>query len=209
MPTNTANYNLIKPNVNDPADQDLWGGYMNENMDTIDTQLNANSMLLPVGTVLDYAGASAPTGFVFAYGQALDRVLEAALFAIIGTTYGSGDGSTTFNVPDLRGRNVAGKDDMGGVSADRLTGQTGGVDGDVLGDSGGTETHQLTEAELAAHVHDIVGTEGGGALEGLNTSAIISSSRTTAGGKPTQSTGGDTAHNNVQPTFILNKIIKT
>jgi microcystin-dependent protein len=107
----------------------------------------------PVGSVLDYAGSSAPTGWLLCYGQAVSRTTYAALYSAISTTHGVGDGSTTFNVPDCRGRTVAGKDDMGGTSANRLTNQTGGIDGDTLGATGGTETHTLTTAQLASHNH--------------------------------------------------------
>ncbi|HWP27634.1 MAG TPA: phage tail protein [Xanthobacteraceae bacterium] len=94
------------------------------------------SVLIPPGVVMPYAGTSEPSGWLFCYGQAVSRTTYAALFSAIGTTYGAGDGSTTFNLPDLRGRTVAGKDNMGGTSADRLTNQSGGLDGDVLGASG-------------------------------------------------------------------------
>jgi microcystin-dependent protein len=76
--------------------------------------------LLPVGTVLPYAGSSAPTNYLLCDGSAVSRTSYAALFAIVGTTYGVGDNSTTFNLPDLRGRIPAGKDDMGGTAASRL-----------------------------------------------------------------------------------------
>lgn len=69
--------------------------------------------------------------------------------------HGCGNGSTTFNVPDRRGRAGVGRDDMGGTSADRLTGQTGGIDGDVLGDVGGSETHQLTATQNGQHNHGV------------------------------------------------------
>ena len=108
---------------------------------------------VPIGGVMPYAGTAAPTGWLLCYGQAVSRSTYSDLFAIISTTYGVGDGSTTFNLPDLRGRVVAGQDDMGGVSADRLTDQSGGLDGDTLGDTGGSETHTLTTTEIAAHTH--------------------------------------------------------
>jgi len=114
------------------------------------------AQLFPVGVIMPYAGSSAPTGWLLCYGQAVSRTTYSALFAIVGTTYGSGDGSTTFNVPDLRGRVAAGKDDMGGSAASRLTNSgTGnpGVNGTSLGAVGGVDRHTLTLAQLAAHTH--------------------------------------------------------
>jgi microcystin-dependent protein len=108
---------------------------------------------VPVGTVVDYAGTSAPSGWLFAYGQAVSRTTYATLYAALSTTYGVGDGSTTFNLPDLRGRVSAGKDDMGGSSANRLTDLTNGVNGDTLGDTGGLESFTLATANLPAHTH--------------------------------------------------------
>lgn len=107
----------------------------------------------PPGSIMDYAGTSAPSGWLFCYGQAVSRTTYAALFAAISTTFGSGDGSTTFNLPDCRGRVSAGKDDMGGTSANRLTNQSGGLNGDTLGATGGAETHTLTESQIAEHNH--------------------------------------------------------
>lgn len=163
------------------------------------------------GMLVPYAGGSAPSGWLLCYGQAISRTTYAALFSAIGTVYGSGDGSTTFNVPDLRGRVIAGQDDMGGTSADRLTDQSGGLDGDTLGATGGAETHTLTEAELAAHSHSLgtngrvqVGNDNGEAYSGK----WVSGSGSTIT-YSTQETGSDTAHNNVQPTIVLNYIIKT
>ena len=106
---------------------------------------------VPVGTVVDYGGTAAPSGWLLCYGQAICRTTYASLFATIGVAYGFGDTTTTFNVPDLRGRVTAGRDDMGGVSAERLHRPPGGVDGDDLGLSGGSETHTLTTARLASH----------------------------------------------------------
>ena len=159
------------------------------------------------GMLMPYAGSSAPTGWLLCYGQAISRTTYSALYAVVGTTYGAGDGATTFNLPDLRGRVVAGKDDMGGSSADRLTNQTGGLDGDGLGNSGGTETHTIALTEMPnsfyynsnlLSVDDYVDNHAGS-----NFVARVAdvTTHTTQGG------GG--AHNNVQPTFILTYIIKT
>lgn len=76
---------------------------------------------IPSGAIMDYAGSTEPTGWLFCAGQAVSRSTYATLFAAIGTNYGAGDGSTTFNVPDYRGRVAAGRDDMGGTNAQRLT----------------------------------------------------------------------------------------
>lgn len=74
------------------------------------------------GTVAYFAASTAPAGFIKANGAAISRSAYAALFAAIGTTYGSGDGSTTFNVPDLRGEFVRSLDDGRGVDSGRLIG---------------------------------------------------------------------------------------
>ena len=174
--------------------------------------------IMPAGSVIPYAGASAPTGFLLCDGSNVSRTTYATLFAVIGTTYGAGDGSSTFALPDLRGRVVAGQDDMGGASADRLTDQTGGLNGDTLGDTGGSETHTLTTAQLASHTHSFSDTDsitvgtlvtgdsvnrGGSGQLFSNNSVTVSISGTTG------SAGSGSAHNNVQPTIILNYIIRT
>lgn len=166
----------------------------------------------PVGSVLDYAGATAPTGWLLCYGQAVSRTTYAALFAVTGTTYGVGNGTTTFNIPDARGRVVAGQDDMGGTSANRLTGLSGGVNGDTLGGAGGAETHTLTEAQMPVHKHNINAPYTTSAGPTTNGSGIPPHNSAVSGGSwatTTADAGSGAAHNNVQPTVILNKIIKT
>jgi len=168
------------------------------------------------GMVMPFAGTSAPTGWLLPFGQAVSRSTYSDLFSAIGTTYGAGDGSSTFALPDFRGRVLAGQDDMGGSSANRLTDQSGGLNGDTLGDTGGLETHTLTTAQLASHTHD-----GQGSLRGPNLrtgSGSVSGITATEGGSgtttmdisgTTAATGSGSAHNNVQPTIIVNYIIKT
>lgn len=167
---------------------------------------------VPIGTVVPYAGTAAPGGWLLCYGQAVSQTTYAALYALLGTTYGVDSGGN-FTLPDLRGRVVAGQDDMGGSSANRLTDQTGGLDGDTLGDTGGAETHTLTEAQLASHTHTWTGSESAAISTGIS-GAIANSAQGSQGDAAVtisgsnSSTGSGTAHNNVQPTIILNMIIK-
>lgn len=106
---------------------------------------------LPIGAVLDFAGSTVPSLFILCYGQNVSRVTYASLFAIIGTTYGSGDGVTTFGLPDGRGRAFFGRDDMGGVAAARLTTPFYGADPTVLGQPGGTQSKALITGNLPAY----------------------------------------------------------
>lgn len=188
------------------------------------TVAQATSSAIPIGVVTDFAGATAPSGWLLCFGQAVSRVSYADLFTALGTLYGTGDGSTTFNLPDLRGRVMGGKDDMGGSAAGRLTG------GAVLGASLGSQTHTLVTAEMPAHSHGgstgVAGDHthsgtlaisyGGswpnssGIEEGRGAPDWQAGAMGNAGSHSHSITseGSGTAHNNVQPTFILNKIIK-
>lgn len=113
---------------------------------------DASVYAIPVGASVDFWGTTAPnSAFVLAYGQAISRTVYSTLFSMFGTTYGVGDGSTTFNIPDLRGRVVAGKDNMGGTSANRLTDADDGLNGDTLGDTGGGETQSLVTGNMPSY----------------------------------------------------------
>lgn len=113
------------------------------------TNVVVSANAIPVGTVLTTAASTADPGFLLCYGQALSRTIYAALYARIGTAYGAGDGSTTFNIPDERGRASFGKDDMGGTPAGRITIAGGNFDGTVLGGSGGQQSNVVNKANLA------------------------------------------------------------
>ena len=189
-------------------------------------KLASSVTLIPSGVILPFAGDVAPTDYLLCYGQTLNRSQYADLYAAIGETYGAGDGSTTFVLPDLRGRVIAGQDDMGGNSANRLTNQTGGLDGDALGATGGAETHTLSTAQIPNHEHFMVNARNVANRADQDPSTtnyldrgaqqnpegdekyLLRFHSTVADRGLTSSTGGDGAHNNVQPTMILNYIIK-
>ncbi|MGU3493369.1 tail fiber protein [Xanthobacteraceae bacterium A53D] len=128
----------------------LGDGVANSDAATVAQAVAASA---PIGSIIDYAGATAPARYMFCNGQALSRTDYATLFAVLGTAFGAGNGSTTFNLPDFRGRVSAGKDNMGGTTAGRLTAAGSGITGTTLGAAGGSQTHTLTTAQLAAHNH--------------------------------------------------------
>ena len=155
------------------------------------------SNLLPAGIVSPFAGSSAPTGYLLCDGSAINRTDYAKLFAVISTTYGVGNGSTTFNLPDLRGRVIAALDNMGGTDAGRLD------LANTLGTTAGTQTHTLTTAEIPSHNHFLFNTKSstGGA-------GVSNGTGTDIQGQVSASTGGGGAHNIMQPTILMNYIIK-
>ena len=194
---------------------------------------------VPIGTVLDFAGSTAPEGYLLCFGQAISRSAYASLFSVIGTTYGAGDGSTTFNLPDFRGRVGAGRDNMGGTSASRLSFSFGSQSG-TLGASGGTLDYEyLTIPMLPAHNHNVYlsdpghrhgygpasltsatgsatsgiwlgGSDPSRYVTGLSTTGMTISSAPNGSGQPnaTELAGSNQPHRTVQPTIIINKIIK-
>jgi microcystin-dependent protein len=120
----------------------------------------ANPYGLPIGGMHVYLGSTAPsTAFALPFGQAISRTTYATLFSLVSTTFGVGDGSTTFNLPDLRGRAVFGQDNMGGSAAGRITVAGGNFDGTVLGGTGGGQNQTLTQAQLPAVAPTFAGTQ--------------------------------------------------
>ncbi len=177
---------------------------------------------VPVGVVNPFAGATAPSGWLLCFGQAVSRTQYPVLFTTLGTTYGSGDGSTTFNVPDMRGRVAAGKDDMGGTAASRLTSTVLSAS-NTLGATGGTQTHTMTTAEMPVHTHiqnshshGIQRNNQSASSQGTDTSNVYQLVVNTGAGYSTtqgetatnQNAGSGSAHLNTQPTIVLNYIIK-
>ena len=110
------------------------------------------SGMVPSGAVLYFAGQTAPAGWLKANGAAVSRTAYAALFAAIGTTYGAGDGSTTFNLPDLRGEFMRGWDDGRGIDHGRAFGSAQGdairnISGSIS--TGSNSGHQLFDQATA------------------------------------------------------------
>jgi microcystin-dependent protein len=160
----------------------------------------------PTGAVTAYAGTTEPAGWLFCWGQQVSTATYAALYAVLGTTYGSGAG--TFGIPDMRGRVAPGRDNMGGAAANRITVAGSGITGTTLGASGGTETHTLSEAQMPAHTHSTsIGT--GFASHAFATFAGGAQTIVTYLAYASTSVGSSTAHQNTQPSVILNYIIKT
>jgi len=110
---------------------------------------------LEPGTIVDYSGVALPPKYLWPNGQAVSRTTYAALFANLGTAHGAGDGSTTFNIPDVCGCVVVGRDNMGGAAKGRLTVAGSGIDGTVLGARGGSESTTLTQAQMPVHAHGV------------------------------------------------------
>lgn len=151
--------------------------------------LDLNMGLAPIGAVLPFAGTSAPNLWLLCNGAAVSRTTYDELFSLIGTTYGAGDGSTTFNLPNLKGKIPVGLD----------ASQT---EFDTIGETGGEKTHQLTVPELPAHTHTVP------RLDSFATNGGSSNNTSQSGTQNSGSTGSDQAHNNLQPYIVLNYIIR-
>ena len=114
-------------------------------------------MILPAGMLMPYAGSTEPTGWVFCYGQTVNSVSNTAyarLWTAIGTTYG-GASASSFILPDLRGRAVFGKDNMGGTAASRVTSGVSVITGTTLGAVGGSEALHTHTHTQNAHLHRV------------------------------------------------------
>lgn len=173
----------------------------------------------PIASVIPYAVATAPEGWLLADGSAVSRDTYSDLYDAIGETYGAGDGSTTFNLPNLEGRVPVGRD-------------TGDSSFNGLGEKGGAKTHTLTASQMPSHTHTFsdsdshshsmsalpgfgnsgAGTFGTGVvsnapLDGFGVGYFTNSATVNISGT-TSSSGSGVAHNNLQPYIALPYIIK-
>lgn len=178
---------------------------------------------IPTASLMPYAAATAPTGWLLCDGSLKPQSTYSALFALIGSTYGATVGSD-FRLPDLRGRVPVGLDNMGGTDGGILS------VANTRGGTGGTETHTLTSAQIPAHSHNNTLTDNGhshtifgqnslgnenifglGALSVATSNANKNTVSAATGITLTNAnnTGGGGSHNNMQPYILMNYIIKT
>jgi len=178
--------------------------------DMFQTYFDEEPIVIPIGQITPFGSTTIPAKWKRCDGSAISRATYADLFAIIGTNYGVGDGSTTFNLPDMRGRSPYGYGDAS-IPA--------------LGNSGGAVTHTLTLAETPAHDHGFfdnghdhrIPKASATVNAGVNTSTP--NARTDTAATPTMRTdpavanisfssaGGDGSHNNLHPVLGVNFII--
>ncbi|WP_180267624.1 phage tail protein [Nostoc linckia] len=161
---------------------------------------------VPIGGMIDWALSSAPSKWLLCDGRAISRTTYAALFAAIGTTYGAGNGATTFNIPDYRGRTGIAPDNMGTAqgAASRITSGANNLAG-----NGGSERVALTGNEMPVHNHapasgitpSFANAVASGGAAGLSAGTTIATNATTG------NAGGGASHENMPPYLVINKII--
>jgi microcystin-dependent protein len=173
------------------------------------------------GEVVPFAGSTAPAGALLCYGQQVSRTDYVGLFTVLGTTHGAGNGSTTFNLPDLRGRVAAGKDDMGGFSAARLNtivsttlggnggGQINTASTTVSGGTGGSLSVNVGGQQQGDYslLRGAQGTDGPLVPQNGATSTVTASG-STSGSLSVSASGTSGAFSIIQPTMILNYLIR-
>jgi len=160
------------------------------------TLLNATIDVLPAGVIMPTAGALA-NGWLECDGAAVNRTTYATLFNVIGTGYGVGDGSTTFNLPNLSRRVIMGR---GGSGTATIAA--------TQGSSGGSETHTLSTAEMPAHLHVYTRATVGSSFTTNAVAGVVAVSTINSTATNTDTVGSSAAHNNVQPSMVMLYMIK-
>lgn len=183
---------------------------------------------IPTGTVMEFAGSAPPSGFLLAYGQCISRTTYSRLYSVVGTSFGACDGTSTFAVPDRRGRVATGKDNMGGTDAARLTGSAMDAARLTLGGTAGEARHTLTIAEMPvitptgtvsvtfpSITYNQAAVAPGTSWGASGVSYTLTQNPVTAYAGGTSSFpltitpfGSGTPHNVVQPSITMNFIIK-
>lgn len=159
-----------------------------------DLILEPSGDTLPIGAQIAFGGTTIPTNWLECNGQAVSRETYKDLFSVIGTYYGEGDGSTTFNLPDKRSRKSVGRD-------------TSDTDFDTIGKTGGEKEHKLTIDEMPAHKHELT-IEGGGSLAASAVKWLAGTNMRKYAGDMIENAGGSQAHNNEDPYEVDCWIIK-
>lgn len=176
--------------------------YRDKNNEWQDLYLEPAGDTLPIGSITQYAGSIAPTNWLICDGSEVSRTTYKNLFNAIGTTYGEGDGSTTFNLPDFSSRSPMGV----GTGTDGTNSET-----TTLGQEKGEYKHTLKENEMPEHFHKIGG-EGallyGGNRAYFSSAGSIQTWANNDAHSHTSTKGGSQAHNTIHPVLGVNFIIK-
>ena len=189
--TNAFNLSQLANNTNSSGQVSLTTGVVGT-LPAANGGTGGTGGATPTGSIIGFGSATPPTGWLACNGANVSRTTYSALFAVISTTFGVGDGTTTFTLPTSARRTMVGS---GGTGTATL--------GNAIGNSGGEEAHAQIIAELAAHTHTYT------AAQSANSPTSTTAFKATAVASTTGSTGSGTAFNVIQPSLIVTYIIKT